>query len=151
MPRRYHLSSSLVTTMLLISSVLMTPMTQTTPLKMTSETYKYRVGLHVPNIYMKFNDPFPSARAFKPLLCSTSNKGRLICKHLTQSADAEMSTLLALTALTCQPKNQCRITVSISLRQTPFSFLHVHCINYSGPVGPLSSTQLTQIYICSSR
>ena len=35
---------------------------------------------------MKFNDPFPSARAFKTLLCSTSNKGRLICKHLTQSA-----------------------------------------------------------------
>ena len=36
----------------------------------------------------------------------------------------KLSTLLALTALTCQPKNQCRVTVSVSLRQTPFSFLH---------------------------
>ncbi len=31
----------------------------------------------VPNIYMKLDDPFPSARAFKTLLCSVSNKGRL--------------------------------------------------------------------------
>ena len=31
--------------MLLISSVLMTAMTQPTPLKMTNETYEYRVGL----------------------------------------------------------------------------------------------------------
>ena len=51
---------------------------------------------HVPNIYMKFNDPFPSARAFKTLLCSTSNKERLqklICRHLTdlaQSVHAEI-------------------------------------------------------------
>ena len=36
MSRRYHLSS-FVTTMLLVSSVLMTHMTQPTPLKMTSE------------------------------------------------------------------------------------------------------------------
>ncbi len=35
-------------TMLLVSSVLMTPMTQPTPLKMTSETYEYRVGLMSP-------------------------------------------------------------------------------------------------------
>ena len=45
---------------------------------------------------MKFNDPFLSARAFKTLLCSTSNKGRLqklICRHLTdlaQSVHAEI-------------------------------------------------------------
>ena len=51
---------------------------------------------HVPNTYMKFNDPFPSARAFKTLLCSTSNKRRLqnlICRHLTdlaQSVHAEI-------------------------------------------------------------
>ena len=51
---------------------------------------------HVPNVYMKLNDPFPSARAFKTLLCSTSNKERLqklICRHLTdvaQSVDTEI-------------------------------------------------------------
>ena len=51
---------------------------------------------HVPNIYMKFNDTFPSARAFKTLLCSTSNKGRLqklIRRHMTdlaQSVHAEI-------------------------------------------------------------
>ena len=39
---------SFVTTMLLISSVLMTPMTQPTPLKMTNKTYEYRVGLMSP-------------------------------------------------------------------------------------------------------
>ena len=45
---------------------------------------------------MKFNDTFPSARPFKTLLCSTSNKGRLqklICRHLTdlaQSVHAEI-------------------------------------------------------------
>ena len=41
---------------------------------------------HVPNTYMKLGDPFPSATAFKTLLCSASNKGRLqklICSHLT--------------------------------------------------------------------
>lgn len=48
MSRRYHLSSLLVITMLLVSSVLMTPMTQPTPLKMMSETYEYRVGLMSP-------------------------------------------------------------------------------------------------------
>jgi len=30
--------------------------------------------VHVPNIYMKPNDPFPFATAFKTLLCSSSNK-----------------------------------------------------------------------------
>ena len=44
------------------------------------------------------------------------NKGRLICKHYTlhKVQMQKLSTLLALTALTCQPKNQCRITVSCS-------------------------------------
>ena len=32
---------------------------------------------HVPNTYMKLNDPFPSAKAFKTLLCSVSNKERV--------------------------------------------------------------------------
>ena len=47
---------------------------------------------HVPNIYMKLSDPFPSARAFNTLLCSISNKRRLqklICRYLTD-LDAEM-------------------------------------------------------------
>ena len=33
--------------------------------------------VHVPNTYMKLDDPFPSAKAFKTLLCSASNKARL--------------------------------------------------------------------------
>jgi len=44
---------------------------------------------HVPNVYMKFNNPLPSARTFKTLLCSTNNKRRLqklICKQLTELA-----------------------------------------------------------------
>ncbi|KAJ8333974.1 hypothetical protein SKAU_G00412930 [Synaphobranchus kaupii] len=51
---------------------------------------------HVPNTYMKLGDPFPSAREFKTLLCSISNKGRLqklICSYLTdltQNVDAEI-------------------------------------------------------------
>ena len=34
-------------------------------------------NVHFPNIYMKLDDPFPSDRAFKTMLCSVSNKGRL--------------------------------------------------------------------------
>lgn len=51
---------------------------------------------YVPNTYMKLEDPFPSAKAFKTLLCSISNKGRLqklICHYLTdlaQSLDIEI-------------------------------------------------------------
>ena len=44
---------------------------------------------HVPNTYMKLGDPFPSAGAFKTLLCSSSNKRRLqamICSYLTDFA-----------------------------------------------------------------
>jgi hypothetical protein len=46
---------------------------------------------HVPNTYMKLHDPFPSAKAFNMLLCSTSNKGRLqqlICSYLTELAQS---------------------------------------------------------------
>ena len=51
---------------------------------------------HVPNTYMKLGDPFPSATAFKTLLCSVSNKGRLqklICSYmadLTQNVHVEI-------------------------------------------------------------
>ena len=56
----------------LLSSVLMTPMTQPTPLKMTNKTYEYRVGLMSP-IYL--HDPFPSARAFKTCSVAPATKG----------------------------------------------------------------------------
>ena len=51
---------------------------------------------HIPNTYMKLDDPFPSARAFTTLLCSVSNKRRLqklICSYLNdiaQTVDAEI-------------------------------------------------------------
>ena len=51
---------------------------------------------HIPNVYMKLGDYSPSATAFKTLLCSISNKGRLqklICSYLTdlaQNVDAEI-------------------------------------------------------------
>ena len=51
---------------------------------------------HIPNTYMKLDDPFPSARALTTLLCSVSNKGRLhklICSYRTdiaQTVDAEI-------------------------------------------------------------
>jgi hypothetical protein len=44
---------------------------------------------HIPNTYMKLDDPFPSAGAFKTLLCSSSNKRRLqalVCNYLTDYA-----------------------------------------------------------------
>ena len=44
---------------------------------------------HIPNVYMKLDDSFPAATAFKTLLCSVSNKGRLqklICSYLTDLA-----------------------------------------------------------------
>ena len=44
---------------------------------------------HVPNTYMQLGDPFPSAGAFKTLLCSSSNKRQLqamICSYLTDFA-----------------------------------------------------------------
>ena len=61
----------------------------------------------------------------------------------------KLSTLLALTALTCQPKNQCRITVSVSLRQTPFSFLHtLYCLQCSGPI--VIDSADTDIYVAAA-
>ena len=45
---------------------------------------------HIPNVYMKLRDTFPSPKSFKTLLCSTSNKGRLqklICDYLTDIAE----------------------------------------------------------------
>ena len=57
----------------------------------------------------------------------------------------KLSTLLALTALTCQPKNQCRITVSVSLRQTHFC---IRCIVYSGPV--VIDSADTDIYVAAA-
>ena len=38
---------------------------------------------HVPNTYMKLGDSYPSATAFKTLLCKDSNNERL--KNLTHS------------------------------------------------------------------
>ena len=52
--------------------------------------------VHVPNIFMKLNDPFPSAKELKTFLCSASNKGRLqklIHSYLTdlaQKTDVEI-------------------------------------------------------------
>ena len=119
-----------------------TPMARDTAYSTKDDKQDLRVQgrAHVPNIYMKFNDPFPSARAFKT--CSVAPATKYAnTSHKVQMQ--KLSTLLALTALTCQPKNQCRITVSVSLRQTPFSFLHtLYCLQC---MGPLSSTQLTQI------
>eukprot|EP00745_Piridium_sociabile_P040935 TRINITY_DN7979_c0_g1_i3.p1 TRINITY_DN7979_c0_g1~~TRINITY_DN7979_c0_g1_i3.p1 ORF type:complete len:449 (-),score=103.89 TRINITY_DN7979_c0_g1_i3:362-1708(-) len=51
---------------------------------------------HIPNTYMKCTDPFPSAQAFKTLLCSVSNKVRLqklifdYLADLAESIDAEI-------------------------------------------------------------
>lgn len=45
--------------------------------------------VHVPNVFMKLNDPFPSAKEFKTFLCSASNKGhlqKLIRSYLTDLA-----------------------------------------------------------------
>ena len=33
--------------------------------------------VHIPNIYMRLDDSFPSAKAFKTMLCGISNKKRL--------------------------------------------------------------------------
>jgi hypothetical protein len=47
--------------------------------------------VHIPNVYMKFIDPFPSVQTFKTLLYSDSNKGRfqkLICDYLTELAES---------------------------------------------------------------
>ena len=121
---------SFVTTMLLISSVLMTPMTQPTPLKMTNKTYEYRVGLdHVPNIYMTHSHLLEHSKLALWHQQQREANNYVDTSHKVQQ---KLSTLLALTALTCQPKNQCRITVSVSLRQTPFSFLHtLYCLQWA--------------------
>ena len=103
---------------------------------------------YVPNTYMKFNDPFPSARAFKTLLCSTSNKGRLqnlICRHLTDLAQSVHAEIIYSVGSDCtnlstqepMPDNA-QITVSVNLRQTPFSFLPAYTVlrnsGYNEPV-----------------
>ena len=66
---------------------------------------------HVPNTYMKLGDPFPSAGAFKSMLCSSSNKRPLqamICSYLTDVAPQII--------YSNQPNNKCKTTALISLR-----------------------------------
>ena len=54
-----------------------------------------------------------------------------------------MSTLLALTVLTCQPKNQCRITVSVSL---PI-LISAYAVLFT--VGPVIDSADTDIYVAA--
>ena len=69
---------------------------------------------HVPNTYMKLDNPFPCATAFKTLLCSVSNKGRLqkliIRSYLTdlaQNVNAEDYLLCWLSLYRALSRNFC--------------------------------------------
>lgn len=105
--------------------------------------------VHVPNTYMKLDDPFPSAKAFKTLLCSVSNKGRLqklICSHLTDLAQNMNAEIVYSVGPHCtnlstqQPMEDYSIlfTVYAALRQS----------GYSGPV--VIDAADTDVYIAAS-
>ena len=99
---------------------------------------------HIPNTYMKLDDPFPSARALTTLLCSVSNKGRLqklICSYLNdiaQTVDAEIvySVGSHCTNLSTQQPN--RTTAFTSLRQTLSSSPLTQCCESQAIVDQLS-------------
>ena len=62
-----------------------------TPYSTKDDEHDLRVqgSIHILNTYMKLNDSFLSAQAFKMLLCSVSKKGRLqklICVYLSDLA-----------------------------------------------------------------
>ncbi len=46
---------------------------------------------HIPNVYMKSGNQFPSSREFKTILCSAGNKKRLQCLIKTQLSDKSQS------------------------------------------------------------
>ena len=52
--------------------------------------------VHIPNVYMKMEDKFPSTQGFKTLMCSHNNKKRLqnlVCNYLSnvcKSIDKEI-------------------------------------------------------------
>ena len=92
---------------------------------------------------MKFNDPFPSA-SIQNLLCGTSNKGRLICTHLTQSADAE---IVYSVGSDCTNLSTQESIPDYSFSQSEADTILISAYAVLFTVGPFSLTQLTQIYI----
>ena len=72
------------------------PYATTYSIKDDERALRVQGRVHVPNVFMKLNDPFPSAKELKKFLCSASNKGRLqklIHSYLTdlaQKTDVEI-------------------------------------------------------------
>ncbi len=46
---------------------------------------------HIPNVFMKSDDQFPSPRVFKTILCSAGNKKRLQAQIETQLSEISQS------------------------------------------------------------
>jgi len=75
--------------MLLPSSASMVLMTALYPSKNERELRIQGQG-HIPNVFMKSDDRFPSARVFKTILCSAGNKK---CLELIYSVGEECVSL----------------------------------------------------------
>ena len=50
---------------------------QTEPIKYDERELRIQGHGHIPNVFMKAEDAFPSAREFKAIMCSSGNKKRL--------------------------------------------------------------------------
>ena len=123
--------------------------------KTVSETSEYRVRYMSPMlIYMKPSDPFPSATAFKTLLCSSNNKRqiqKLICSYLADFArnmnvDVIYSIGSHCTNLSSQ-QNMDQYSFDQSEADTIiFSFYAVlHESGYAGPV-VIDATDTVQMF-----
>ena len=96
-------------------------------LKMTNKTYE----AHVPNIYMTHSHLLEHS---KLALWHQQQRDSEANNYANTSHRVQMqklSALLALTALTCQPRNQCRITVSVSLRQLDTILISAYAVLFT--------------------
>ena len=113
--------------------------------------------VHVPNTYMKLDDPFPSAKAFKTLLCSVSNKLRLqklISTHLTDLAQRVKAEIVYSVGPHCINLSTQQLMEDYTIEQSEADtilftvYAGLRQSGYSGPV--VIDAADTDVYVAAS-
>jgi len=112
---------------------------------------------HIPNVYMKLGDSFPSATSFKTLLCSASNKGRLqklICSYLTDLAQNVNAAIVYSVGSHCTNLSSQQPVENFSFNQSEADTILLSAYaalresGYSGPV--VIDTADTDAYVAAA-
>ena len=100
---------------------------------------------HVPNIYMKFNDPFGDSHLLEHSKLALWHQQQREANMQTPHRKCRYTTLLALTALTCQPMPD----YSFSQSEADTILISAYrCIVYSGPI--VIDSADTNIYVAAA-